>query len=374
MEEDDTDIQLEARATAGSTIGWEIERAADDNPTIGGPGDLPTLTPDPNNSHRAELTLDENGSFIVRAFCDDDGDGVFTPGEDVRTLKIVMVRARLNRDNSTVNQRVVRTDFIGQGVNREVRVRYGVFTNRRNAAIDLDARVNIVGGGSNGRRGIHLSQVRGGWLNNGTGLNVRANYTAGHVVSGVFVSNRGRATGPFQKYFVLGGPPANPNPAPQALAPPVLDTGRNPAGNGGASGTFNGNRITRRNRPLGRELRFRAFDSPSIPVLVDHPGFANSRIRNYRCRIRFHIFIVLWTTRNPQTYVVVRDFNWTCDGRWNITFAPDTITAAGLGPPNPNVTTGGAVTHAAPVRAMDDARAEVRRPRMLDVFAYNARR
>lgn len=374
MEEANTVVPLEAEVTgATSRVRWDVRRATDDSAALGGPGALPTLVPDPNDTKKARLTLDQRGSFIVRAYCDDDYDTNFSQGESARTVKFVMLRARLQVDNSVPQPQNIGTQYAGQGIGREFVPTYGTFNGRANGGCVWVAHIVVTGGGPRGVRG--MNRLRAGWINNITALNAVGNYAGGEVVRGVAVSSRtGAALLGQTRYFRNRPAPPATLPALPVLALTLLDTGRQGAGRGGNSAlSSRNNRARDGNVPLGRRFRVRSYDSPGISIRVNHPRFQlnANRITSYRLNLSFRVHLCVFTTSNPQTYVTVRSFDWNCTGTWNLNPAANGIAAGGA--VAPTIAIANQVTHRPATRAQQGAGCEVRRPRILDAFAFDGR-
>lgn len=380
-------IQLAVQvAPAGTPVSWSAQRGTglsaasggDDHPTIVGfhAAATPTVSQDPANPLQATLLTDNVGSFHVRPFVDGNGNGTFEhriDREPFIIMNVVLARVTLHRDNSIArNGNFTVTALPGNGIN----VDSGSFDvdNPATAAMHLNAQVDVVTGGSDGRR--IEDQYFGGWCNNVTGPNVStATYTDStvvpptvHPVPRIFASNS-----PAGGVFAPGGTP------PALIAPPILDSGRVPAGSGGDSAMLGRSRIrTRTDRPVGRRWIVEAVDSPALGATGAHPAQANPNLTAYAFTPAFVAFLTVWTntarssapTGDPtdRMYSVVRQVTWSQNGRWTIDPATGSITEVAA--PTTNVSA--ATTNSPSIRAAATP-VEVRPPAAVPSLALDGR-
>ncbi|WP_407343266.1 peptidoglycan-binding protein [Pengzhenrongella phosphoraccumulans] len=303
---------------------------------LGGPRLAPTVTR--TGALTATMLTDNVGTFHVRPFVDGNGNGRFDHGIDREpnlVLNVVLGRATLFLDSSVA----VATNFaVNPVAGGGIRVRSGVFNIGApgTAAIHMNAQIDVVTGGTNGRRAI--DQFFGGWANNIQGpTTFSPTYTdpttappTAHPAPDVFVSNRAAATGPNGAFV-----PADP--APAIVAPPILDTGRGAPGSGGDSLALGQSRIRtpRTNRPLGERWIVEAVDSPGSGADGTHPVVAAARLTSFQIRIRFDCTLMVWTNRARSSaptgapadrlYAADERLVWQLDGTWGVTPATGAI-------------------------------------------------
>lgn len=377
---------------AGVPVRWQALRATGIAAASGGddaPGvvalsanPVPTVTPDAGNPLAATMLADAVGTFHVRAFVDGNGNGGFDAGADREpaiVLPVVSGRATLFLDSSVARSTNFTVTPNGVG---GITVTSGSFNVAApaTAAIHMNAQVDVVTGGANGRRVI--DQFFGGWINNETAVeNVVGTFqdAAGTVHSdpAVFASNTGAAT---------GGTPASPiflpgDPAPALIVPPLLDSGRGAGtvGIGGDSATLTRSRIrTRTNQALGERWIVESVDSPGDGEGPTHPGFAAATLRSFRFGLTFSSTLGIWTNRTAvsgatgdpadRAYGVVLQLAWTQGGQWTVTPATGAIAVVTA----PTTTISGRVT-TSPAVAASTTPVEVRFPASTDQIARDAR-
>ncbi len=322
---------------AGVPVAWSVLRAqgiaaasgGDDAPAIVAlsAAAAPTLVPDPVNPLAATLLADNVGTFHLRAFVDGNGNGTYEQGVDrepaiVRNL--VLGRATLFLDSSVASSaNFVAVPRPGNGFAESS----GAFdiTAPATAALHMNAQVDVVTGGADGRRLI--GRYFGGWVNDIVGpTSFSPTYTdpttappTVHPAPMVFASNV-----PGTGFFAPAGP------APALLAPPILDTGRLAPGSGGDSATLTRSRIrTRTPQALGERWIVEAVDSPGSGTQPGaHPVVAAAQLTSFQLRLRFDCTLCLWTnatsvitpTGDPadRLYTALLRLDWQQDGRWTI--------------------------------------------------------
>ncbi|MDO3379167.1 peptidoglycan-binding protein [Geoalkalibacter halelectricus] len=391
-------VQIEP---AGVPVSWSVQRdtrAVPNGDHAGvialSPNPAPTLTPNGADRLRATLITDAVGSFHVRPFVDIDGNGQFDHNIDREPfiiLNTVLVHASLHQDNSIAEA----THFVVNNLNpgpppSGIRVRSGVFAiaTPNTAALKMTATLDLVGGGNDGTRG--LDRVFAGWINNQTAEeNIVGTFTDSSVAPpvnrtsrSVFASNRALASGPDNNKRFLPG-----DPVPILVAPPLLDSGRQPnPGSGGNTATLSTSRITSRTplrTPLapaavGERLLVEAVDSPGDGEGANHPGFPAAQLVRFQFGLTFKAFLSLWTnlsasigaTGDPadRLYSVLREVDWDMEGEWTLTPATGAITEVTA--PRVSILASSTATPPDPAETTD---AEIRPPTGLSLLARDAR-
>ncbi|WP_324651568.1 peptidoglycan-binding protein [Georgenia sp. H159] len=385
---------------AGTPVLWSVQRAtgipaadggddAQDIIDLHGAGTLPTLTPDAGNPLAATLLTDNVGTFHVRPFVDGNANGTYEHTIDrepsiIRNL--VLGRATLFLDSTIARSTTFAVTPAGGGI----RVSSGVFdiANPGTAAIHLNAQVDVVTGGTDGRRLI--DRFFAGWVNNesaveaisGTFIDDTGGAPVVHRDPTVFASNPTDASG-----GTLGSPIFLPgDPAPALIAPPLLDSGRGAGvvGRGGDSATLTRSRIRppRAARPLGQRWIVEAVDSPGDGEPATHAGFPAATLRRFDFGLTFRATLAAWTTLTAvpgdpgpvgdrpvdRAYVVVLEKAWSQLGAWTIDPATGAVTVV-----TPPATTDDATTTHSPAVAAATTPVEVRFPASTDQLARDAR-
>jgi|GEM_PF-1362602 len=390
-----TPVQLSVTVVpAGTPVSWGAQRASgipaasggDDAPAIVAlhGAAAPTVTANPGNDRQATLLADNTGTFHVRPFVDCNGNGVFDHHIDREpniVLNLVLGRATLFLDSSIArNVNFVVAPVAGGGIS----VSSGQFNiaNPGTAAIHMNAQVDVITGGTNGRRDI--ANFFGGWINNEVAVEtIQGTYTDTtvvpnqvHLTPSLFVSNVAAAS--LATLTSRAFAPADP--APAILAVPLLDTGRGAgAGTGGDSATLTRSRIrTRTNQALGERWIVEAVDSPGDGDAGTHPRVAAARLTAFTFGLTFGAFLAVWTnstgaggpTGDPadRAYAVVLRLNWVQNGRWTITPATGAI-AQVVAP----TTTIPSTVPTSPAVAAATTGVEVRQPVATNSIARDAR-
>jgi hypothetical protein len=385
-------IQVEP---AGVPVTWSIQRdtrAAPDGDHADvialSPNALPTLTPDGGDPLKATLVADAVGSFHIRPFVDcnanntfegDDASGTRIDREPFIIMNLVLVDVALHADDSVARSANLVGTSDGAG---GIRVSGGSFdiATPALAAIHMNARANLIGGGGDGRRGLGV--VFAGWVNNesanediaGTFNDTGVAPAVNRRSFTVFASNGAGATGASgtTPVFLPG------DPAPVLVAPPLLDTGRGTPGTGGDTATLTRSRIrTRTNLAVGQRWLIEAVDSPGDGDSATHPGFATARLVRFRFHLDFRAYLCFWTNTSGASgasahaanrlYSVLRQYTWSMRAEWtlNAAGALTNVTA-------PSVAISGRVTHSPAARASATT-LEVRHPTGLNLLARDAR-
>ncbi|MEV8377681.1 peptidoglycan-binding protein [Kribbella sp. NPDC056861] len=384
----------------GTPVSWDAQRAAgisaahggDDAPAIVAlhVAKKPTVKVASGNNLQATLLADNCGTFHVRPFVDGNGNGVFDHKIDREPnliLNLVLGRGTLFLDSSVASDA---NHTVAPVVGGGIATSSGTFdiANPATAALHMNAQVDVVTGGADGRRVIE--QFFGGWVNNLTaGTTFNAAYTDPavtpnkvHPAPFVLASNRGDASGASTS-FVAG------DPAPALVLPPILDTGRTPGeGAGGDTATLGRSRIrSRTNQPVGQRWIVEAVDSPGAPagaVRPTHPTFATAKLSSLEVKLRFSCHLMLWTNQNAvsgaspvatpavqaanRSYVVLERLNWQLDGKWSVAIATGVV--AEVSAPRTRLT---GKTKTSPAVVATTAAVEVRPPAAVPLATRDAR-
>ncbi len=385
---------------AGAPVMWSIERAV--NPGTADPIDhadvlaltgsaLPTLDPTGSVTLNATLLPDSVGSFHVRAFIDCNGTNDFErhdaagariDREPYILMNLVLVHVTLSSDNSQTHP----ANFVGVAAGGGINVTGGTFNIGAPlaASIHMNAIVEIVGGGADGKLG--LTRIFGGWINNeantedivGTFLDSTVAPPVVHTHASVFASNLAAATGAHPSGSAAFRPV---DPAPTLVVAPVLDTGRLTPGTGGDTATLSRSRI-RVKRDLapqpGQRWLIESVDSPGDGDPANHIGFPAAVLTRFRFNLRFRAALCFWTnfggssgaTGNSaeRLYCVVRRYRWTMRGEWTINPVTGAVAPAGV----PAVTISEAQTDS-PAVPVAGSNLEVRAPTGLSLLARDCR-
>ncbi|MFT3857481.1 MAG: hypothetical protein QM742_08295 [Aquabacterium sp.] len=324
---------------ANLPISWAAVRNEDDHKDLGGKDDVPDVTAGAN-VYNATLDVKASGSFRIRAYIDNNDDDKYSPGEPSMPLNLVLARVHIVRDNSAgINGNL--TAAVNGGA---VDVRNGTWPNSwaactaaGGAGMTMEIVADITGGGANGRLG--LDKVFGGLVNMLTGNNIVLTYTDNTPVApnppvtltvrNRYVTNRAAATGAYN-----GTPMFQPgDPAPALLAFPVLDTGRNPGGQGGETAVMGRSGVwdLSVDRTVGQRRTLRCIDSPGRGFALTHPNNANARLTKIQYVQQFRAHFCFWTNasgaRGATGHVADRVYNvkqlmdWAATGEWNVTHA-----------------------------------------------------
>jgi outer membrane protein OmpA-like peptidoglycan-associated protein len=341
----------------------------------------PTVTPDAGNPLAATLLTDSCGTFHVRPFVDGNGNGTYDHHVDREPSiirNVVLGRATLFLDSSVARS----TNFVVLPAGGGISVSSGAFdiAAPATAAMHMNAQVDVVTGGADGRRVI--AQLFGGWINNETAVEtIQGTFVepAGrvHTDPTVFASNLAAATGgtPGNPIFVPG------NPLPALIDPPLLDSGRGAGvvGRGGDSATLTRSRIrTRTALAVGQRWIVESVDSPGDGEPAVRPAFPTATLRRFHFGLTFSSTLGVWTNRTAasgatgdpadRTYAVVLEVRWTQAGEWTVT--PATGAVAVVTAPTTAIA---GTTPTTPAVAAATTPVEVRFPASTDQLARNAR-
>lgn len=375
---------------AGVPVLWSAQRAVGIPAADGGDdaagivalhaAAAPTVVQDGGNPLLATMLTDNSGTFHVRAFVDGNGNGLYEHHVDREpsiVRNVVLGHATLFLDSSAATAANFAVNPVaGNGIN----VRSGVFNIAApgTAAVHLNAQVDVVTGGADGRRDI--ARFFGSWTNDiHDSTSFSPTFTdpttappTVHPAPFVFASNGAAATGP-------GGEFQPGDPAPAILAPPLLDTGRPGGGSGGETSSLTSSRIrTRTPQALGQRWIVEAVDSPGITIGGTHPIVATAQLTQFVLRIRFDATLTLWTnataapgaTGDPadRLYAALERVDWNLDGTWSINPANGAIAVVAA-----PATTIVARVPSSPAVAATTSGTEVRPPTALNTLVQDAR-
>lgn len=349
-------------APANVPVSWQMQRDrragnGDHARVISLPGnrEVPTLT---RNATGATLQANAVGSFHICPYVDCSGNNRFDfndrsgrriDREPFIMMNLVLVRVQGHRNRSRAQPGNIVVNNPAAGL-MNLTVSTGGFANGPGAGMHCQARVDVIGGGQNGRRG--LNQVFAGWVNNVTWAQVRMDYqdpatpgaAGAHSQSLIFASNNPRFANPaaglgvFAPAAIAGW--ATSAAAPNILAAPVLDVSPFGAGNEGVGGnTAVGTEgapgppaaITKPNRAIGQRWHIQMWDSPGIFCLRNHLVHPGNAIR-FRFNLNFRCDLNFWTNVNSvqgatahaanRLYATVQTNTWRI--RHDVSFNPAT--------------------------------------------------
>src|SRR5262249_10912671 len=313
-----------------------------EDPADAGGGPVPSISK--TGSNTATLSTNGVGSFQVLAFIDSNTNGKRDDDEGGAVLPLILVKATLNANLSAGHSANV--SYVTNGTLSAVRTGdFNVSSSGATAGMYLGGKVDLVGGGADGRRG--LDRVFGGWIQNITAQNVVGSYANNHKTVYIFVSNP-----PASRFFLPPPPPPAPPPPPPAIIPvPLLDTGRPNLATGGGTDTLTSSQFTSRTSlAAGQTILVDAVDSPRLNPPLYYPPLPGNALQNFSFGLDFTAYLSVWTnssgssggTGDPAdtTYGVVLDQPWTVRATYNVNAA-----GAGTAVGTPSVTAGAATTH-----------------------------
>ena len=309
---------------------------------------------------RANLLPDSVGSFRVRAFVDENGSGDFDRDpatadsfapEPYILMNFVLVRAvgvnNLSRANNGPNL-TLRSAAGGPPTgNANVVSVTGNMTAGANAGVWARAVVNVIGGGSNGRRG--LDRVFSNWIQEiiptpgstapgGNTLDWGADYqlTVPHPVGPPTVQIH-------HQFLVAAQEPRGtflPPPAAQPTRMPMPMLDASPFASAGMGGVLTAgmgapgpNAINKvaipavgGATPSGQQWTVEMWDPPGIPGYpAAHPGFAGAQMIAYRFNVDFHHDLCFWTNNQAAAGAL---------GQPTVGKVVTPISGPGVGPPD----------------------------------------
>ncbi len=320
-------------------LAWTVIRAKDDSSDIKKQfaKSLPTLRFDMKKRGEAIFNPEAVGTFHVVAFLDDNGTMKFDPKIDrapFAVFNVVVVGLKVIAETSVASN-------AGFGVLQDAdSVAIQDFSQ---ASVNLVANVSLIGGGKKGRRGLDRAFVF--WGQNVTNTAYPATYDDHGNPVGLpmrFVAN------PHQASRLIAGHVGEPlfvagDPAPVALAMPIVDSGNKPGATGILPGTGLGlGRATNTivDAKLGKAGSVGATDGPNRSLPKLHPTRAGAALQNFGWTIDFSAYLCICTGRNaigpfdgtvpePSLYSVACRVDWRVVGAWDLTVGGwDTIKPA----------------------------------------------
>ena len=268
---------------AGTDVAFQVvEDPAD---STGGP--VPAITK--TGSNTATRSSGGNGSFEVLAYIDTNSNGTRDNDEGGAMLPLVLVSATLNGNSSAghsgnISPSTDGTNFaVGTG-------NFVVAGSGGGAGMYLGAKVDLVGGGANGQRGV--DRVFAGWIQDiPVPLAVVGSYAGGHTANWVFASN-----------VPVSGTFLPTSPAPAIVPTPLLDTGRSPASVGGDTAALSHSHITSRTGlASGQGICSLRRYSPGLSLPLNNPGFPGNALQTYQFNLDFRAYLCLWTNANASS-------------------------------------------------------------------------
>jgi hypothetical protein len=380
---------------------------------IHGKDDL-DLVQDGADRLKATLRANNVGSFRICPFVDCNGNNKLEPydasgkkridREPYMLMNMLLVRARGHTNVSVAqpaNAMASVTDAAGVGVPSSangVGVSTGDFVNGTNDAVHNKATITVIGGGSDGRRGLDM--LFAGWVNNE--LTVATSTVTGEDVVATYQQTFPPPLPPAppippvnHSRISIWRPPGGlalflpgPGPAPVILAGPVLDT--TPFPNFGTGGnTCVGTEgavgppipIVKTNLAAGQRWTVEMWDSPGDSAPAVHGGFPGTLVA-YRFNLDFRSDLVFWTstTKAPgpsatdpanRLYSTVQTNTWRI--RLAMAFNPITGAVVGAVPANANVTLTKDANSTRRAAAVQGSNLETRAPISLRLLAIDAR-
>jgi hypothetical protein len=291
---------------AAAPIRWQIDR----NPTdaVGTAVDLPSLSTEMGAS--TVLTPDQPGSFRLICYLDADGNGKYEAGEELKVLRLVIVKAIVQP---------------GASITKDPNFTWGVplpnGVSPTGNAMSFQAQVLLEGGGANEMLGVN--DLRLGEEGNVVADSFKVSYpgTAAHAQSG---------TGTEDPDFKI-------NPAP-GFANPMVDSSRIGLG-GQATGGLSPFRSTSDDSHVvagpggrGEVVTVTSQDTPTVGWAFNHPTTMNpwgttSGINDFR------EYLVAFSTTFIRNYMVLGRGGYTITfagnnvaGKWHNTGSTDVIT------------------------------------------------
>ena len=367
---------------SGTPVRWEVRRNPNDNAALKA-APFPVrdeLSLSTQVGLTTTLSLDAVGSFSAICYVDINGNNQYDDQTDCgKFMNVVVARVGLHQDQSVARPNL-QQNFVanspvlvdGQAV---VATLFAVGNGQwawGNAGAEFRTSLDVVGGGADGRLGV--DRVYSGWCNNvGPQHTITGTYENNHS-SVRLLSNTDSTHQGVVDYITIA------NNLPQALNPvlagnhPLLDTGRQNPGTGGATACLSSSTDTRQGRQnlaLGERRVTEAMDSPGNATMVVHPKFPPSRLTAFTYDVGFRAYCVLWTgTQNgaPQEpganlYSVANEIPWNIMAQFTLTWGQGGALTVQAGANN-TIALGNAAAHD-PVVAMESLSGEVCTPTVL---------
>jgi hypothetical protein len=375
----------------GIPVHWSALRATDDHKKVRALSGDPTITQKAASPLEADLLTDAAGSFHVRAFVDCNGSNKFEQDVDQEPfllMNLVLVRAEGKRNASRARPTnaglipPLPTATTGVGVST------GSFANGAGAAVHNKAKVTVIGGGPDGRRGLDL--LFAGWVNNELSVASSPTVPPTEDVVSEYLDTTGATPVTHRRVSVWtsigAGTTFGPHgAAPTVVAGPVLDTtnfGSEGTGGNTAVGTEGAvgppTPIQKDDASVGQHWTIEMWDSPGDSCPPAH-GFLPGTLVVYRFNLDFRSDLVFWTNTtgvpDPTPDPACRLYSTVQTNHWSIRFAMafNATTGAALAVPKVNVSL---QRDAQPTRRAASAATkglEIRSPISLNLLATDAR-
>lgn len=386
MRDGQPDVALEVETKPAGPVKlpilWRAIRNPADAATLGKKTDLPTLTPDVNDTRKCVLDCNEKGSFRIRPYIDCNKEDEYSPREPSMPLNLVLINATIVSNATHANPAKATLTLNAGGlsiVNGAWAGGPGTLTpgDLGGAGMQMEIVTRVTGGGANGRLG--LERLFAGLINDLRNVAILATYRNNSVAPvatvlyrNLYVLNPGAATG------VAGTTPVfkPTDPPPNILAFPILDTGKAPGGNGGDSATMSRSGTTSKvDAAVGQNWTVRCIDSPARGFSLRHPIVPAARLESVDYVHEFSAFFCFWTNFDKnagpngkaaeRTYSVILHTDWGSTGNWTITYPnAGSFAPTAVNPNTPPVlvpAAAGGTTHN-PIARAQDTDVEVRPP------------
>lgn len=335
-------IKLEAETQPANTkVTFKAYRSVDDGAKVG----KKELKLKQTGATTAEMPTNQRGSFYVLAFLDKNGNGDRDDNEQGIMLPVIMVEAKVEKPKRNIrsvgNPGNVDINFDGTAGKVEaanytyVMVKNGDFNSAATALVSFEADVVLVGGGSDGRRGLDGDdRVHLGWANHFRKDTWHATYSDKKVTKIFYVGNTtdaGRKWAGLPVFIAA-------DPAPTVLNLPLMDTGRRDPQKGGQNVLFTSSAetVSAPNPALGQKRNVKALDSPGGPYARVHPDPGNaSTLTQFVTDFESETMLVAWTntkgggaplpgTPNAvgfRTFTVIAMTKWTMKTKYKLEFS-----------------------------------------------------
>ncbi len=314
--------------------------------SLAGNSDDPGLTPDGADVLKAKLATAGVGTYHIRPYVDCNDNSAFDHNTDAGKridrepfilFNLVLVRAEGITNLTTANA-AAGTGMTTGGGGRPRGFSSGDFKGKGNDALDMNATVRVIGGGSDGKRG--LDRVFCGWVNN-------------ELDCGTSPGPGGLGEDVTHLFAQLPPPlPLAPLPAIERLrcfwqlngvevGGPVLDSGYSGQGTGGHSccGTMGANmdngkvKKSKHGSGIGQTWQPKNSDSPGGGITSISAGGA--QLTRFTFNIDFRCDLVFWTsfakdqsqTDSPACRLYSTVFSNTWGIRFDVAFSPAWVVA-----------------------------------------------
>jgi hypothetical protein len=297
-----------------------------------------TLVP-ANGQTPAKMTADKRGSFFLVGYVDSNpANGRYDAGETSAAIPVIIVEADLYSEDSQADNSGGRFSTRVDNNNNYTDAGYISTVNAGAEALRLTAKLNLYGGGSDGKRGT--DRVYAGWTQQVQGstnpltYGTYSNGSNSKTIPMIYAHNV-----PVSKYFLPG------NQAPNLIPLPLLDSGDNNTlivGSGGGSILVASPELKLANSQpsFGRRIEVKGFDTPQIFFKKDHPAQPLYLLNQVAVDLKFRICLTLWTSPDiiqadengiivpdpsdpnlagERTYFDAYTYDWHCGATYNVT-------------------------------------------------------